>query len=50
LESIREHIKNSVAGSPGYYELKQHKLWFDECSKLIDQMEQAKLVAESKSY
>jgi hypothetical protein len=28
----------------GCYELKQHKQWFDEgCSKLLDQMKQAKL-------
>jgi hypothetical protein len=28
----------------GYYELKQHKPWFDEgCSKLLDKREQAKL-------
>jgi hypothetical protein len=32
-ESIRENMKASAAESLGYYELKQHKLWFDEeCS------------------
>jgi hypothetical protein len=35
-ETIRENI--------GYFELKQHKPWFDEgCSKLLHQRKQAKL-------
>jgi hypothetical protein len=43
-ETIRENIKISVKESLGYYELKQHKPWFDEgCSKLLDQRKQAKL-------
>jgi hypothetical protein len=43
-ETIRENIKISVKESLGYYELKQHKAWFDEgCSKLLDQRKQAKL-------
>jgi hypothetical protein len=43
-ETIRETIKISVEESLGYYELKQHKPWFDEeCSKLLDQKKQAKL-------
>jgi hypothetical protein len=29
--------------SPGYFELKKHRPWFDEgCSKLLDQRKQAK--------
>jgi hypothetical protein len=43
-EMIRENIKMSVKESLGYYELKQHKPWFDEgCSELLDQRKQAKL-------
>jgi hypothetical protein len=35
---IRENVKISAKESLGYYELKQHKSWFDEgCSKLLDQ-------------
>jgi 5-methylcytosine-specific restriction endonuclease McrBC GTP-binding regulatory subunit McrB len=41
---IRENIKISAKESPGYYELRKHKPWFDEgCSKLLDQRKQAKL-------
>jgi hypothetical protein len=37
-------IKISAKESPGYYELKKHKPWFDErCSELFDQRKQAKL-------
>jgi hypothetical protein len=37
-ETIRENIKISAKGSLCYYELKQHKPWFDKgCSKLLDQ-------------
>jgi hypothetical protein len=37
-ETIRENIKFSAKESLGYYELKQHKPWFDEgCSELLDQ-------------
>jgi hypothetical protein len=44
-EMIRENIKISVKQSLGYFELKKHKLWFDEeCSKLVDQRKQAKLL------
>jgi hypothetical protein len=33
-ETITDNIKISVKESLGYYELKQHKPWFDEgCSK-----------------
>jgi hypothetical protein len=33
-ETIRKNIKISAKESLGYYELKQHKPWFDEgCSK-----------------
>jgi hypothetical protein len=36
-ETIRKNIKISVKESQGYYELKKHKLWFDEgCSELLD--------------
>jgi hypothetical protein len=43
-ETIRENIKISAKESLGYYELKQHKSWFDEgCSELLDQRKQAKL-------
>jgi hypothetical protein len=42
-ETIRENIKISVKESLDYYELKQHKPWFDEgCSELY-QRKQAKL-------
>jgi hypothetical protein len=41
---IRENIKISAEESPGYFELKKHKPWFDEgCTKLLDQRKQAKL-------
>jgi hypothetical protein len=43
-ETIRENIKISAKENLGYFELKKHKLWFDEgCSKLLDQRKQAKL-------
>jgi hypothetical protein len=43
-ETIRENIKMSAKESPGYFELKKHKPWFDKgCSKLLDQRKQAKL-------
>jgi hypothetical protein len=29
-DSIRENIKVSATNSLGYYELKQHKPWFDD--------------------
>jgi hypothetical protein len=36
--TIRENIKISAKESLHYYELKQHKPWFDEgCPKLLDQ-------------
>jgi hypothetical protein len=42
-ETIRENIRISAKESLGYYELKKHKLWFNErCSKLLDQRKQAK--------
>jgi hypothetical protein len=35
-DNIREAMKASATESPGYYELKQHKPWFDEeCSTLL---------------
>jgi hypothetical protein len=43
-EMIRENINIYAKESLGYFELKQHKPWFDEgCSKLLDQRKQAKL-------
>jgi hypothetical protein len=34
-KSIRENIKASEKDSIGYYEMKQHKPWFDDdCSKI----------------
>jgi hypothetical protein len=43
-ETIRGNIKISAKESLGYYELKQHKPWFDEgCPKLLDHRKQAKL-------
>jgi hypothetical protein len=37
-------LKISAKESLGYYELKQHKPWFDEgCSELLNQRKQAKL-------
>jgi hypothetical protein len=36
-EMIKENIKMSAQEGLGYYELKQHKLWFDKgCSTLLD--------------
>jgi hypothetical protein len=44
LESIRENSKTSAKENLGYQKLKHNKPWFDnECSKLIDQLKQAKL-------
>jgi hypothetical protein len=44
LETIKENIKISVKNSLGYYELKEHKQWFNEvCSKLLGPRKQAKL-------
>jgi hypothetical protein len=41
-ETIRENIKISAKESLGYYELKQHKPWFDEgYSELLDLRKQA---------
>jgi hypothetical protein len=36
-------MKISAKESLDYYELKKHNLWFDGCSKLLDQRKQAKL-------
>jgi hypothetical protein len=42
-EMIRENIKISDKKSLGYYELKEHKPWFDEgCLKLLNQRKQTK--------
>jgi hypothetical protein len=39
-----QNINISVEVSLGYYEMTNHKPWFDEgCSKLLDQRKQAKL-------
>jgi hypothetical protein len=43
-ETIGENIKFSAKEGLGYFEVKKHKLWFDEgCAKLLDQRKQAKL-------
>jgi hypothetical protein len=43
-EMVGENNKISAKESLGYFELKKHKLWFNEgCSKLLDQKKQAKL-------
>jgi hypothetical protein len=37
METIKEDVKISAKEILVYYELKQHKPWFDErCSKLLD--------------
>jgi hypothetical protein len=42
--TIGENIKIRVKVSLDYYELKNHKPWFDKgCSKLLDQRKQAEL-------
>jgi hypothetical protein len=43
-ENIKENIVISPKDSLGLYELKQHKLWFDEnCSQCLHQRNQGKL-------
>jgi hypothetical protein len=43
-ETIRENIKISAKESLGNFQLKKHKLWFNEgCTKLLDQRKQVKL-------
>jgi hypothetical protein len=42
-ETIRENIKMSAKESLCFYELKNHKPWFEGCSQLLDQRKQAKL-------
>jgi hypothetical protein len=43
-KTISNNIKILAKESLGYYELKEHKPWFDGiCSKLLDQRKQAKL-------
>jgi hypothetical protein len=43
-EMIRENTKISAKESPGYFDLKKHKPWFNEgCLKLLHQRKQAKL-------
>jgi hypothetical protein len=43
-ETIRQNIKITVKESLGFYELREHNLWFDEkCSKILDQRKQVKL-------
>jgi hypothetical protein len=40
---------HAPTGNLGYYELKQHKTWFDEeCSKLLNKRKQAKLQSLQK--
>jgi len=41
---MRENIKTSAKDSPGLYELKQHKPWFnEECSRFLYQRKQDKI-------
>jgi hypothetical protein len=43
-ETIGENIQISAKHSLCYYELKDHKIWFDKgCSKLLDQRKEARL-------
>jgi hypothetical protein len=42
-DDIRENIKISAQESLCYCESMHRKLWFDECSKLVDQRKWAKL-------
>jgi hypothetical protein len=43
-ETIGQNIIISVRENLGYYELKQHKTWFDEeCAKLLGHTKQTKL-------
>jgi hypothetical protein len=43
-KNIKKNIKTAPTESLGLYELKQHKLWFDEeCLGFIDQRKQAKI-------
>jgi hypothetical protein len=43
-KTIRENVNRSAKEGLGYYEVQQHKPWFDKgCSKLSDQRQQAKL-------
>jgi hypothetical protein len=43
-EIVRDNNKLSPKVSLGYYELKQHKPWFDKgCSKLLGQRKQDKV-------
>jgi hypothetical protein len=40
-ENIKENIKISAIESLGLYELKHHKLWFDEeCLRFLDERKQ----------
>jgi hypothetical protein len=44
-ENVRENIKTSAKDNLGYHRRKCNKPWFDdECSKLIDQRKQTKLL------
>jgi hypothetical protein len=42
-KTVKENIRTSATESVGYYELKQHNPWFDECPKLLYQRKQGKL-------
>jgi hypothetical protein len=43
-ENIKENIKTSAKGSPGLFELKQLKPWFDEkCLSILEPRKQAKM-------
>jgi hypothetical protein len=42
-KNIKEGIKTSAKESLDLYELKQHKSWFDECLRFLDQRKEAKM-------
>jgi len=43
-KDIKENVKISAKESPGLFELKQHKPWFDEeCLCFLDQRKHAKI-------
>jgi len=42
-KNIKEGIKTSAKESLDVYELKQHKSWFDEYLRFLDQRKEAKM-------
>ena len=43
MENIRKDIKPSAKENLGLHERKQHKPWFDECLRFLNQRNQAKI-------